>query len=122
MLFKIEISAPPNVVLEYGFGPSIPTKREETFENPPKDRPIILSIFVKNPESIDNFGSVKLIDRYNKTDLSGPIKLDEIRKDLYVSKPFIFPVGKFQIVTYEEYHETFTFFSPTFEVVDPSNY
>ncbi len=106
--------------MEHGFSFSTPTKKEETFKQPPKDRPVVISIFVKNPESIDKLGTAKLVDHYNKK--SEPIELEKIRDDLYVTKPITFPVGKFKIVTYEEYQENIMIVSPTFEAIDPSNY
>jgi hypothetical protein len=51
--------------LDHGFSFSKPTKKEETFKEPRKDRPTVLSIFVKNPKHIDKLVSAKLIQDNN---------------------------------------------------------
>ncbi len=109
-------------MLDYGLSFSIPSKKSETFKQPPKGRPIVLSIFVKNPQDIDKLQSVKLIDDDNN-DKSEPIELEKINENLYVTEPITFPAGKFKIVVdaLDDNKQNLVLVSPpTFQAIDTS--
>ncbi len=106
--------------MDFGFSFSIPKESEETFTQPLKGQPIVLSIFVKNPQNINKLESVKLIDQ-NNNDKSELITLEKVRDDLYVTKPITLLDGKFKIVVYKEYQVNFIV-SPSFQAIDPSKY
>ncbi len=106
--------------MDFGFSFSIPSKKSETFNQPLKGQPIVLSIFVTNPQNINKLKSLKFIDHKNNDDRSGLITLEKVRDDLYVTKPITLPVGKFKIVVYEENQVNFIV-SPSFQAIDPGN-
>jgi hypothetical protein len=123
-LIGLKISAPPNVVLEHGFSFSTPAKKEETFKQPPKGRPIILSIFVKNPENVYKIESVKWVQEDNMKRIE-PIEVKKINENLYVTQPITFPVQKFKIVVDaldHENHKIIWVSLPKFQAIDTSNY
>jgi hypothetical protein len=113
-----------DVVLEHGFIFSIPNKKEQTFKQPPKGRPIILSIFVKNPENVYKIESVKWVQEDNMK-RSEPIEVKKINENLYVTKPITFPDQKFKIVVDglgKENHKIAWVSLPKFQAIDTSNY
>jgi hypothetical protein len=110
--------------LEYGFSIFIPKKQEETFKQPPKNRPTILVLIVKNPENVNKIESVKWVLEDN-TKTSEPIKVKKINKHLYVTEPITFPDHKFKIVVDavdKENQKTVLISPPKFQAIDTSNY
>jgi hypothetical protein len=118
------VPVPTSVILEYGFSIFIPKNKEETFKQPPKGRPIILSIFVKNPENMNEIESVKWVQEDN-TKNSKPIEVKKINENLYVTEPITFPDQKFKIVVDvldKENQKTVLISPPKFQAIDTSNY
>ncbi len=110
------------MALEHRFSFSIPKESEDTFTQPLKGQPIVMSIFVKNPQNINKLGSVKLIDQNNKISV---INLEKVRDDLYVTKPITFPDGKFKIVVdgLDKQSNSIVWVSPSkFQAIDTSKY
>jgi hypothetical protein len=110
--------------LEHGFSFSTPAKKEETFKQPPKNRPTILSIFVTNPQDIYKLESAVLVQENNKEE-SEPIEVKKVNENLYVTKPITFPDQKFKIVVdglEKENHKIIWVSLPKFQAIDTSNY
>ncbi len=112
------------MALEHRFSFSIPKESEDTFTQPLKGQPIVMSIFVKNPQNINKLGSVKLIEQ-NNNDRSELITLEKVRDDLYVTKPITLPDGKFKIVVdgLDKQSNSIVWVSPPkFQAIDTSKY
>jgi hypothetical protein len=123
-MYQIAVPVPKSVTLEHGFSIFIPKKQEETFKQPPKGRPIILSIFVKNPENVNEIESVKWVLEDN-TKESEPIEVRKINENLYVTKPITIPDQKFKIVVdaVDKGNNKIVLVSPLkFQTIDTSNY
>ncbi len=108
-------------MLDYGFSFTIPSNKSETFKQPLKGRPNILSIFVKSPQDIDKLRTVKWIQENN--DKSASIALKKIREDLYVTEPITFPAEKFKIAVdaLDDNEQNLILVSPPkFQAIDPS--
>jgi hypothetical protein len=109
--------------LDHRFSFSIPNNKEDSFNQPLRDFPVILSIFLTNPTYINKLVSIKLVEDNN--DESQPIPLKKVREDLYVTKPITFPDTKFKIVVTGLDNENLTVVwvsPPTFRAIDTSNY
>jgi hypothetical protein len=120
-IFIHQISASIGATLEHSFSFSIPKNKEETFKQPPKDRPVVLTVFVKNPESVNNIESAKWV--INNNNQSEPIALEKISDVQYVTKPTTFPDQKFKIVVDvldNENHKTVLVSPSKFKTIDTS--
>ncbi len=121
-IYILQIPAVTNVILVPGFSFSIPKNKEETFKQPPKGQPAILTFFVENPEKVKNIESVQWVINNNKK--SGPIKVEKINDEMYSTKPTQFPDEKFKIVVNavdDKNHKIFLVTPSKFQPI-PSNY
>ncbi len=110
--------------MDHGFSFSKPNKKEETFKQPPKDRPTILAIIVKNPENVDKLVSAKWVDKNNNKE-SELMTLEKVDDDLYVTEPIKFPDEKFKIIVdglNNENHTVVWVSPPKFQAIDTSKY
>ncbi len=111
--------------MDHGFSFSIPKKKEETFKQPPKDRPTILAIFVNNPDQVDKLVSAKWVVNNDNVNQSEPMTLEKVEDNLYVTEPIKFPDEKFKIIVDgldDENHTVVWVSPPKFQSIDTSNY